>query len=634
MNSDIWKDLDKNLFTECCKQLKSDEFIYTDDFSPIYSRFAFEVGNPKFDAFPLFYNIQSDNMEIPNKNATIEEIIDIAGYFLDQQVKRLNGESSWSTILTSVYIHKSFHIENPILEFIFKTFSSATIELERYFSSCAFTNNLPFFETNQEIENIVNYYELKKLEHNFDKLYKVLPEELSDLYRFETGLIDLIKEPEKDFIFQNEDKIKLPETSKCLGFSPLLHLTKVFPKSKNLYSENSELHQTTLALVNDFVLDIKLIHNIISKLENRLKYHSNKENILMKLIKEISEWNQKSSHLLFTRYIFFSIFSRFNLPKLFEIDINVYGFTIGFIQTQSFKNASVIFHSAYLSLLSKLILPLPLCQKYLKKDAFITLYSFQENAYKLYNSGINGKICLKCQLNEHQDIVNKRFSFWLTSHSNYLFYLTLKNDFYLGLYGINDYSIVYYLLEFACLNCASSLDQLRTVRALVPFMKKSTKKTQQIPAIDIEDRTPEMSYILQLFKIEKHMFSALKYVFAFFRLKNAFGVQPNIDEAKLYACRTLREQTKLFQITIPSYMEYIMAISYSADILQQKIISIFNEAKRLINILIKKGSKKTEYKAIFQTLISASICVAGFSDGMKVKVTFPLNPVYPVFEFI
>ena len=615
MDEENWKDLDKSLFTDCCQQMEFDEFIYSKYFSSCFASFSPQIGNRFCDDFfayhpELFISdaLNSENIPIPNKNITTEEIIKISGYFLDQQIQRFNGESLFTTVLTSIYIQKSFKIENDMLNFIFKVFSYVTTEIEKYFASTNYYKYLDFFELNNNIEHFVNIYDKDLIIDEYNKYESMLPEEIRSLLDFELDLVELLNKPQD--IFSLKDSYDLPKISECIGFSKYSH------------RKNACSHTQTLHLIHKFIKDI----NHIQKLYRFIDQDDGNE--IMQIIEYIVKWNENDQqHLLLARYIFHSFLSVTINEDLFERDIDFYGFTNIFQQSECYRTTKISFISAFKEIFSMLTLPLPLYQKNFKKYGFEILNSFHESMYSYYNKATVNKISIKCQLSDHKEILDSRLSLWTISHSMQLMYFTLRNDFFSNLYGISDFPIVYHLLDFVCTNCASALDQLRVVKSFFSLYKPKTL----IQAIEIEKKMPEESKLLKFFYIESHIFYALKYVFAFFKLKGALQGNENINEEKLYMKRVL---PSVSQITIPNYYEYKISLSYGPDMLRTIIISTFNEAKRKVFSFIKENNQCQEINAIMRTIVSASICIAGFKDGSTVKVSFPLHPLYPYFEFV
>ena len=89
-------EIDLNKFAECAKEMKYDEFIYSDAFNSKSAMLSYEIAGPRLDAHLMAEGHFSakdiqQNTEILDENLTIDQIAGICGKFVDLQFSRLNG---------------------------------------------------------------------------------------------------------------------------------------------------------------------------------------------------------------------------------------------------------------------------------------------------------------------------------------------------------------------------------------------------------------------------------------------------------------------------------------------------------------------------------------------------------------
>ena len=638
-----WKKVEVDTFKLCCEKLKFDEFLRTDDFDSRLPNAAPVVGNKRLDlhvaaenCFSIDDLLKNTDFKLPDESLSEDEIRSICGFFFDQQMLRLDGVHPYTTVLTCVYIQKNYEIKNKILKILFEIFSFVTLKIEKYANNVGGFKN-SFWSYDNEPEKYINVYKIEEIKKELKGMK--LPNDISSLVDFELDLANLLDDPINN---KMRDKYNIPVLSEPIGFSPFLHyrhLKFTFPPLVKKV-EHKEMIKKLDALLHD-IKEIK--EKIYAPNIRRLAADKKEQQAISQMISSIYSWNERSEHLSIARFIAFDViighsndnvfFGKLSNSDLLEADLEPYGLIAPLKKSKNYSDLVCFFGSTIYPICKDLILPLPFMHSQLVSTDINVWRNFQSNAFTVFSMTCSEKTRTKCASPDHQQIEKNSFPLWSISIATKILYITYRSGFYCGLYGPNDYHIVWSMLDFSCSYEFSALDQLRTVRAIAVLNRRKAKKNAPLKGNEIEKEKEQKSQETRFMSIQASVFSGLAYLYKLLKNENAIeGVNGMfLNESKLYEERS-RPATQVLHLSVYKYQEFLEDLNVAQETLKKRAIENMEKAKKMVSELIKEGYEKEECNEILKTIITASIIASSFSPGKKVAVK--LGPFYPTFEFV
>lgn len=267
MSDSDWKTLDIQIFTDCASQMQFDEIIANNEFDSEKAMRSNTVGSPRADSHTIAKGIHSiddyisEGNYLPDENITNDEIRQIQGKLIDIMISRFNGHNLFQTVLTCVYVHKKYSIQNGLLRTVIFSFVNLIYTIESFVdkyriapsSMWAYDNGIGVSYLHEK-----SSFEPVSLRRDLEDFLKK-DESISDIVDLSVFMLDL-SEYFLDFQHKEIPKIpeKIPKESAAFGFSDVLHnrqlSTSIPPTLVQIKSHEKSLQQFAemLDIINEF----------------------------------------------------------------------------------------------------------------------------------------------------------------------------------------------------------------------------------------------------------------------------------------------------------------------------------------------------------------------------------------------
>ena len=572
-----WTPVDVNLFKQCQQDLKYNELIASENFDSKDAMNGLDISNSRLDGFVFgighstLKELQASGFIYRDADLNEEELSGICGKFLELQISRFNGISPISNVLQSVYFDSIDSIQHPILKYMFKVFSHVQFLVEQFImkNRSIRTNSWILFP---EYDSFFKYS--KDLEFEFEtiKENQTIPEDISEVLKFELSLINRFKDP----------------------FNGMLYLPKKFPTKDNLIGID-EYHSYTHCSPGSppKALLIPTIDKIPSEIQcfvediNAFPTFLRKDISLYNLLENIIEWNEKCPHYLLTysfaaRYLipdpvwddYFIQSSQNSKPSEIskqdskpsensESNEKPTGEINGFFTEEYLKNqlSSLNLNPAFFKcpfyqkynvdqifkdemyIISRIFLhPLSSLPNYFQGKTAHSWESIQKTLYGTFNECKECQITFKCD-EALKAVFSLSIPIWTTQIAGLLMYTCTRLSLECDIFDDRIINMVWYLFEFSMSSLIHSFQEKRVFNAAIKVLEEKRKRKKHDSKITIS--RPELKPYISSPPAEelraiamKQVFIGLESMYSYFSALNAIHFSkpkgPFFNEKKAY----------------------------------------------------------------------------------------------------
>lgn len=299
-----WTSVDTKLFADCTAQMKNDEIIYNDLFNSRKAMKSITFGSNRCDSHAMAEGMHDINDFIakgnylPDENITTDEIRKIQGRVLDCMVARFDGYNLFQTVLTCVYVHRSYTIKNPLLKLVIYPYVYVIEVVEEFvnkYKTCtgySWANDggigLSYLPEKSTIDPIALRNELVKAKESDPSV--------SDIVNFSLFMLDF---SEYLLDFQTKEIPELPELPKessPIGFSDVL--------------QNRRLSTSAPPTLIQILPHDKSIERLVSMINNIKEFKDiQKPTSVLGIINFLYEWTTHNSNaVILCRVVLNAIF--------------------------------------------------------------------------------------------------------------------------------------------------------------------------------------------------------------------------------------------------------------------------------------------------------------------------------------
>jgi hypothetical protein len=518
------------LFKACSDALHCDEFLSTSQFDVFKVQGAGHFGARKIDAHFIAtgHNTLSECIAAlprsPNDSFSVDEIIGICERFVDLQVARLNGHPAITTVLTSIYMQKSFEIESPILKFMFQIFSGVCYQLERFVNSISpKAQDQCYWTFCREIDQNFTVFDSGQIRAELSEIS--IPEELRRLAEFEIAFSEYLENPRV---------VAIPDATSAfapvwndIGIDRLIRYRNGSPTGAPPYVPIPP-HAEAVVLFQGLISDLAENRSLCSEIMD-----------VATLFERIITWNDSKPHLSFSRLVLtFLICNTFDnvIPfgelatdKYVHREFSAIYLHPKFFSCELFSTFVEVFQAVFGQIVERLVSPIPVAQRFLSDEGSKTWATLQKQGYSIFVTYVPDGELPRCRSKEHKSAAAMIYAFWGTQIAAQLLFQIYRWGDAISLYSVRDLPILMYCLDSIAQTASVSYRQFRLAKAVYNVRTSRSKNTvwtrteeEVMQQLKREPQIPEEYLWLGI----AHVLTGVLQMYRLFRLWHNFDVAP------------------------------------------------------------------------------------------------------------
>ena len=488
------------LFRDCASAMKVDEFIKCDKFEPKAALSAADFSGKRVDAYALakghitFEEVMQNLGDVPNENATTEQILGICGKFVDLQASRIDGHAAMTNIFTTIYMQKEFEIKHPVLKFMFKLFTHTSKRIEQ-FAARVFVNESSFrfwllispemFEELEEANDDELRAELESLK---------LDPALEGLAKFELALAEFMVNPgEKDLVCE----FVAPSVSSDVGCDKLMRYRDASPSTTPNW-EHVPDHDKAIGMMKQFIEEVAEVKKALSELKP-----------IDEFLEVLAAWNESREHLGLTRVLALHLLVGCVGPRekllgkatsdyIME-DLKQHHIPHKFFQSEDYEAFLEMTTNILVDIFISMLLPMPMTHRHLTRSIKLWAY-VQGQGYSIFETECMSE-CPRCKDKNHQHMASMIFPFWSTQIAARLLWIMFRWGDKSEVYSDRDIPSLTYLLEVVMQTSAIVYNRDRLADAVYRTPAGRSKVTPRKES-DIQRRIQPITQKEQLTSIQ------------------------------------------------------------------------------------------------------------------------------------
>ena len=625
------------LFRDCAAAMKVDEFIKCDRFEPKTALSAADFSGKRVDAYALakghitFDEVMQNLGDVPNENATTEQILGICGKFFDLQASRIDGHAPMTNIFTTIYMQKEFEIKHPVLKFMFKLFKHTSKRIEDFAARVFGT------ESTYRFWAVISPEMLEELEEANDQELRTeleslkLDPALEGLAKFELALAELLLNPsENDLVCE----VVVPNVSSEIGCDKFMRYRDASPNTTPNW-EHVPDHETAIAVMKQLIEEVAEVKKVLSELKPPDEF-----------LEVLAAWNESREHLTLTRMIAIhlligSVGNRETLlgkatSDYIVEDLKQHHMPHKFFQGVDYPGFLELTTSVLVDIYLSMLLPKPMTHRHLTRSIKLWAY-VQGQGYSVFEGECLSE-CPRCKDKNHQHMASMVFPYWSTQIAARLLWIMFRWGDKSEIYSDRDIPSLTYLLEVVMQTSAIVYNRDRLADAVYRTPAGRSKVTPRKES-DILRRVQPITQKEQLASIQSDILGCCMTLEKV--LVNWENLEINkgqfFDEEHLFDIRR-DPMAGLSHLQPPQYKKYREDMKLSETALEETAKGLekkFAAVKESLMSYIKTTHDQTPIvKEMMKCVLTNTVLCKTLSKENKYCLAKGTSYIFPCFELV
>lgn len=625
------------LFSDCANAMKLNEFIHCDKFMTKTALSAADFTGTRVDAYALakghitFEEVMQHLGNVPNENATPEQILEICGRFVDLQASRVDGHLALTNIFTTIYMQKEFEIKHPVLKFMFKVFKHASKRIEmfarRVFSEssvrCWAAISPEMFDELEESDDESLKSELAQL--NLDPALKGLAE-------FELALASFLVEPRERTL---DCEFIAPSVSSEIGCDQMMRYRDAPPSTTPNWPQIPE-HNRAIEIMKGLSKEFEGVKKLMADVKP-----------IDDLIEDITNWNEEGEHTSLTRALAIhlltdsltgrtELFGKVKVNDYIRDELKAHHIPHKFFISKDYSAFLEMTVSVLIEILINMLFPIPAAQRFLTKSVKYWAY-VQGQGWQIFESECMSE-CPRCKDKFQQQVASMAFPFWSTRIATRLLWVMFKWGDRASVYSDRDIPTLTYILEVVVQTLAITYNRERLADAVYRTPAGKSKVAPRKEA-DVQRRITEPSLKERLASLESDVLGCCMSLEKVLLHRNQLEVKkgPFFSEERLFDCRR-DPMAGLSHIQAMQYQKFLEDMKMSKTQCDTLAKGLGQKFKSVSTALMTYIKETRDQRPIIREMLNCVLANAAICNSMKeenrYRVVEGSSLVFPRFELI
>lgn len=643
MNDSDWNLLDKEIFDKCVKQMTYQDFLVTETFDAKKSMNALVVGSERLDAHVIqgYIHDISDAAKsgayLPDENITNEEMKKILGYLFDCQVARFAGNSLFQTILTCIYIHKDYIINNVFFLNLIKAVTASIVAVEN-FAAIHFPYDSPIWSF---IEDSLDYFK----EFNYDDVLEYFnkikgseeyDQELVNFALYELQFANYINNyltvpPPMDF--------SILDKSEPIGFFAMLH-----------YRDLPTHTPPGTMIIPEHTQSIKIFTDMMSLIKSFETYAHPKTT--RDLICDFTNWGLKNKDsIALPRIILFATIFPNGPDKLIFSqpiqDFLIEEFLLLHIPKQFFDTPksptyrdhlfSDHIYSFVYKMLRSALMPPSIAYSTLSTTLCKSWAMIQRYSYGLQTENLKSSMFPRTNNENYTEIISNPMSLWGLYAAAEIARLYFEIGIDTDIYNVNDYAGVFIGLNSVYKTLTICKQKQDLINACFKLNSRQKKKHTVLKMQDIKREfqieNPEELELVALADFMEGNFHMMRFCDKTQSMKFKRGVYYKAERTYKSRISSLLELHSVLIMPPENFSILYNFDNISSNKLKADAIRKWNDSKESISKTVSmRGEKTPVVQTLLRCIVMSSIALSKWKEGDQLKISF--NRSFPTFSLV